>query len=132
MISRLKQFIAFAKRKPIEAAFIATCFGVVFLHGSTKPPVVQEKGITITKCETTPQKIDLKWEAEDDRIEAGTAIFIIEARERPIKLGNRTVFEPTNTEWYEIGRTTDFEISRAGFWVDKTREIRVRTVIEGE
>lgn len=132
MFAKLKQFFAFAKRKPIEAAIVSVCFLAAFVYGSTKPPpVIEEKGITLTECAVNSQGISVKWKAEDERIEAGRTVFIIEARERPITLGKRIVFQPTNTKWYEIGRTTDFELSQPGVWTDKTREIRVRTVIEG-
>lgn len=134
MLSKLKQFAAYAKRKPIEAIIPIVCFFAAFVHGSTKPdvppPVVEEKGITITECAVNSQGLTVKWEAEDERI-AGRTVFIIEARELPITLGKKVVFQPTNTKWYEIGRTTDFELSQPGVWTDKTREIRVRTVIEG-
>lgn len=134
MLNKIREFIAFAKRKPIEAAIIAVCFCAAFVHGSTKPtppPVVEEKGITITEQRVDAQGISIKWESDDARIVAGESVFIIEAREREIKLGNKVVFRPTNTAWYEIGRTKDFELSQSGVWFDKTREIRVRTVIEG-
>ena len=73
--------------------------------------------------------IRVKWESDDERIEAGQTLFIIEARERPMMLGRTVVFRPTNSGWYEIGRTADFEIARSGVWTDKSREIRVRTVL---
>ena len=131
MLSKLKEFYAFAKRKPIEAAIIAVCFCAVFVHGSTKPPVVEEKGITLTEQTVDAQGLTVKWESDDSRIEPGKTVFIIEAREKPMMLGKRVVFQPSNTQWYEVGRTTDFELSKPGVWTDKTREIRVRTVIEG-
>lgn len=135
MLNKLKEFYAFAKRKPIEAAVVSVCFFVAVVHGSTKPPtpppVVEEKGITLTKCEVNSEGLNVEWKAEDERIEAGRTLFIIEAREKPMMLGKKVVFQPTNTKWYEIGRTTDFEIAQPGVWTDKTREIRVRTIIEG-
>lgn len=135
MLSKLKQFAAYAKRKPIEAIIPIVCFCAAFKYGSTKPPspppVVEKKGITITKCEVNSEGLNVEWEAEYERIEAGRTVFIIEARELPITLGKKVVFRPTNTKWYEIGRTPDFEIAQPGVWTDKTREIRVRTVIEG-
>lgn len=135
MLNKLKQFFVYAKRKPIEAAVISVfCLGMI-RHGSTKPPspppVVEEKGITLSECAVNSQGISVKWKAEDERIVAGKTIFIIEARERPMMLGKKIVFQPSNTRWYEIGRTTDFEIAQPGVWTDKTREIRVRTIIEG-
>ena len=133
MLNKIKEFYAFAKRKPIEAAIISVCFCAAVVYGSTKPnvpPVVEEKGITLTKCAVNSQGLTVEWEAEDERIVAGKTVFIIEARERPMMLGKKVVFQPTNTKWYEIGRTTDFEIAQPGVWTDKTREIRVRTVIE--
>ena len=133
MLNKLKQFFAFAKKKPIEAAIVSFLIGVAVVHGSTKPPtpppVVEEKGITLTGCAVNADGIRVKWEADDERIEAGQTMFIIEARERPMMLGRTVVFRPTNTGWYEIGRTTDFEIARSGVWTDKSREIRVRTVL---
>lgn len=135
MFAKLKQFFAFAKRKPIEAAVVSVCFFAAFVHGSTKPPspppVVEEKGITLTGCFVNSQGLWIRWTAEDRRIEAGITVFIIEARDKPITLGKKVVFRPTNTDWYEIGRTTDFEIAQPGVWTDKTREIRIRTIIEG-
>lgn len=135
MLSKLKEFYAFAKRKPIEAAVVSVCFFVAVVYGSTKPdvppPVVEEKGITLTEQKVDAEGITIKWESDDPRVEPGRTVFIIEARERPMMVGKRIVFRPTNTDWYEIGRTTDFELSQPGVWTDKTREIRVRTVIEG-
>lgn len=134
MLNKLKQFFAYAKRKPIEAAVLAVFICKFISYGSTKPdvpPVVEEKGITLTECAVNSQGISVKWKAEDERIVAGKTIFIIEARERPMMLGKKIVFQPSNTRWYEIGRTTDFEIAQPGVWTDKTREIRVRTTIEG-
>lgn len=133
MLNKLKQFFAFAKKKPIEAAIISVFIGVAVVHGSTKPPapppVIEEKGITITDCDVDSEGIRVKWESDDERIEAGQTLFIIEARERPMMLGKTVVFQPTNSGWYEIGRTTDFEIAQSGVWTDKSREIRVRTVL---
>ena len=134
MLNKLKAFYAFAKRKPIEAVVVSVCFFAAFVHGSTKPdvpPVVEEKRITLTECAVNSQGLTVKWKAEDGRIEAGRTVFIIEAREKPMMLGKKVVFQPTNAKWYEIGRTTDFEIAQHGVWTDKTREIRVRTIIEG-
>ena len=135
MLSKLKEFYAFAKRKPIEAAIVSVCFFAAVVHGSTKPdvppPVVEEKGIALTEQKVDAEGITIKWESDDPRIVAGKTVFIIEAREKPMMLGKKVVFQPTNTKWYEIGRTTDFEIAQPGVWTDKTREIRVRTVIEG-
>lgn len=135
MLSKLKQFAAYAKRKPIEVIIPIVCFCAAFKYGSTKPPtpppVVEEKGITLTKCEVNSEGLNVEWEAEDERIAAGRTVFIIEAQDLPITLGKKVVFQPTNTKWYEIGRTTDFEIAEPGVWTDKTRKIRVRTVIEG-
>ena len=134
MFNKLKQFFAYAKRKPFEAAFLAVPICGMIAYGSTKPPtppVVEEKGITLTECAVNSEGLTVKWEADDERIEVGKTIFIIEARERPMMLGKRIVAQPTNPNWYEITRTTDFEIAQPGVWTDKTREIRVRTVIEG-
>ena len=135
MLSKLKQFAAYAKRKPIEAIIPIVCFFAAFVHGSTKPdvppPVVEEKGITLTEQTVDAQGLTVKWESDDPRVEPGKTVFIIEAREKPMMLGKRVVFQPSNTQWYEIGRTTDFELSKPGVWTDKTREIRVRTIIEG-
>lgn len=133
MLNKLKQFFAFAKKKPIEAAFVLAFIGVAIAYGSTKPPVpppvIEEKGITITNCDVDSEGVRVKWKSDDERIEAGQTLFIIEARERPMMLGKTVVFQPTNSRWYEIGRTTDFEIAHSGVWTDKSREIRVRTVL---
>ena len=135
MFNKLKQFFTYAKREPIEATIPIVCFCGVFVYGSTKPPspppAVIEKGITITEQTVDAEGITIKWKSEDERIVAGETVFIIEAREKPMVLGKTVVFRPTNTEWYEIGRTKDFELAKPGVWTDKTREIRVRTVIEG-
>lgn len=135
MLDKLRQFAAYAKRKPIEAIIPIVCFCAAFKYGSTKPPtpppVVEEKGITLTEQAVDSQGLTVKWESDDPRVEPGKTVFIIEARELPITLGKKVVFQPTNTKWYEIGRTTDFEIAKPGVWTDKTREIRVRTIIEG-
>ena len=124
----------FAKQKPIEAAIVAVCFCAAVVHGSTKPdvpPVVEEKGITFTEQTVNSRKLIVKWQSDDPRIEPGKTIFIIEARELPMRLGEKVIFWPTNAAWYEIGRTTGLEIAQPGVWTDKTREIRVRTIIEG-
>ena len=135
MLDKPRQFASYAKRKPIEAIIPIVCFCAAFKYGSTKPPspppVVEEKGITLTKCEVNSEGLNVEWEEKDERIKAGRTVFIIEAQDLPITLGKKVVFQPTNTKWYEIGRTTDFEIAKPGVWTDKTRKIRVRTVIEG-
>ena len=135
MFNKLKQFFTYVKRESIEATIPIVFFCGLFVYGSTKPPspppVVVEKGITLTECAVNSEGLTVKWKADDKRIEAGKTIFIIEARERPMMLGKRIVAQPTNPNWYEITRTTDFEIAKPGVWTDNTREIRVRTVIEG-
>lgn len=126
--------IGFSRRHPIQALFILAGIINAIAYGGSKPeppPVVTEQGIMITQCSVDSEGLTVKWTSEDERIVPGTTVFIIEARERPIKLGSKTVFQPSNTAWYEIGRTYDYEVAKSGVWTDKTREIRVRTVIEG-
>lgn len=134
MAGKIREFFVFARRHPLRAAFLAVIASKFIVYGSTKPdvpPVVEEKGIALTECAVSSQGLSVKWKAEDERIEAGRTVFIIEARERPMMLGKKVIFRPTNAAWYEICRTTDFEIAQPGVWTDKTREIRVRTIIEG-
>lgn len=136
MKDRIKSFVAFARRHPLQAVLICVLVGKAIAYGGSKPdvpppPVVVEGGITITQCTVDAEGITIKWESDDERIVPGTTVFIIEARERPLMLGKTVVFQPSNTAWYEIGRTYDFEVAKSGVWTDRTREIRVRTVIEG-
>lgn len=134
MTGRIKSFVTFARRHPFQVVLIGVIFFKFYVFGSTKypqPPVVTEQGIVLTERTVDAEGITIKWESDDERIDPGTTVFIVEARDREIRLGNRVVFQPKNTQWYEIGRTTDYELSRSGMWVDRTREIRVRTVIEG-
>jgi hypothetical protein len=134
MAGKIREFFVFARRHPLQAAFLAVITSGFINYGSTKPdvpPVVEEKGIALTECAVNSQGLSVKWNTDDDRVIPGKTVFIIEARERPMMLGKRVIFQPTNAAWYEIGRTTDFEIAQPGVWTDKTREIRVRTIIEG-
>jgi hypothetical protein len=121
----------FSRQHPFHAAFLAALILPFVHYGSTKPPDVTEQGnITITKADVNSEGILLKWTAEDERISPGETVFVIEAREKPIMLGKTVVFRPANSTWYEIGRTKDFELAKPGVWTDKTREIRIRTVLE--
>ena len=133
-MSAFRRMVEFARRHPFQAVFLAA-LAVPFVHyGSTKPPkppeVIEQGNITITKADVDSEGIRVAWSADDERVVAGETLFVIEARERPIMLGKIVVFRPTNTEWYEIGRTKDFELAKPGVWTDKTREIRIRTVLE--
>lgn len=134
MKNRIKSFVTFARRHPFQAVLICVLVGKAVAIGGTKPeppPVVVEAGIRLTERTVDAKGLSVKWESDDSRIIPGETVFIVEARDREIRLGNKIIFRPKNTQWYEIGRTTDYELSRSGMWVDKTREIRVRTVIEG-
>ena len=134
MAGKIRELCVFARRHPCRAAFLAVIASRFIAYGSTKPdvpPVVEEKGIALTECAVSAQGLSVKWETDDDRVIPGKTVFIIEARERPMMLGKKVIFRPKNAAWYEIGRTTDFEIAQPGVWTDKTREIRVRTIIEG-
>ncbi len=128
-MNKLKEILAFARRSPAEAVLLASLIGGMVLYGGSKP---EKKSIKITSAETDAQTLRVKWESEDELIKPGKTVFVIEARERPIIIGSTTVFRPTNTDWYEIGRTTDFELAQPGVWTDKTREIRVWTTVEIE
>lgn len=132
MRSKLQTLVRWSRRHPIQALLLSVMIARMVAYGGTKgPAVVEEKGINLTRCDVTGAGISLAWTSEDERIEAGTTVFIIEARERPIRIGKTTVFRPANESWYEIGRTTDYELAKPGVWTDATRDIRVRTVIEG-
>lgn len=134
MTGRIRTVATLARRHPFQAVLIGALVCRMIAYGGDKPeppPVVQEQGIVLTERTVTPDSITVRWSSDDERIVPGTTVFIVEARDREIRLGNRVVFQPKNTQWYEIGRTTDYELSQSGMWVDKTREIRVRTVIEG-
>lgn len=125
---RIRDCISFCRHKPFEALFVLALVGGMVAYGGSKPT---EKGkIKITKANVDAQALRLAWDVEDKRIEVGETIFIIEAREKPIMLGKTVVFRPKNGDWYEIGRTKDLEVAAPGFWADKTREIRIRTVVE--
>lgn len=132
----LRRCVRFARKHPFQAVFLGALVVRMIAYGGSKPdtpepPVVVEEGITITERTVDSDGITIKWKSEDSRIVPGETVFIIEARERPMRLGKTIVMQPTNPDWYEIGRTTDFELAQPGVWTDKTREIRVRTVIEG-
>ena len=125
---RIRDCIRFCRHKPFEALLVLSLVGVMVAYGGSKPT---EKGkIKITKANVDAQALRLTWVVEDERIPVGETTFIIEAREKPIMLGKTVVFRPKNGDWYEIGRTKDLEIAAPGFWADKTREIRIRTVVE--
>jgi hypothetical protein len=130
----MKKIFKFVRAKPFAAAFLAVPLWGMIKYGSTKPPAppdITERGeIAIVKADVSAEGIRVEWTAEDERIVAGETEFIIEAREKPIMLGKTVIFRPTNSEWYEIGRTKDFELAKPGVWTDKTREIRIRTVLE--
>lgn len=128
-MNKLKEILAFARRSPAEAVLLTALIGGMVLYGGSKP---EKKSIKITSAETDAQTLRVKWESDDEHIKPGKTVFVIEARERPIIIGSTTVFKPTNTDWYEIGRTTDFELAQPGVWTDKTREIRVWTTVEIE
>ena len=127
----IKRFVKFAKANPVMAAVMTICLAGFFVYGSTKPPpAVVEKGIAMTECIVDAKGLSLKWKSEDERIVPGETTFIIEVRERDTRIGPYIVNKGYDPSWKEIGRTKNFNFFKPGVWTDKTREIRIRTVIE--
>ncbi len=126
----IKRFVKFAKANPVMATVMTICLCGFFVYGSTKPPpAVEEKGIAMTECIVDSKGLSVKWESEDERIVPGETTFIIEARERDTRVGPYIVNKGYDPSWKEIGRTKNFNFIKSGVWTDKTREIRIRTVI---
>lgn len=71
------------------------------LYGGTKPPVVVEQGIKITRYEVADNKVTLEWSTTDERIVLGEDIFLVLKRERQIPA--RTGW----SAWKVVGGMTD-------------------------
>lgn len=119
------------KKKPSYAllAIVLGLMGVfwatpAYCNGQKGPVIVTEDGITITKCEVTPQSVTIEWNTTDERIVIGESIFKVQARKlKSVRDG--MFYESYNPQWQDLIETTGTNIVHEGFTVGETWEYRI-------
>lgn len=118
----MARIAAFFRLHPANAILLPIV-ATLIVHGSTKPPtpppVIVEQGITLTRCDVTPERATLEWSTSDDRIEIGTDTFQVQRRSKAFP------FKGGWSPWETVGETTATNIVIEGWTLDKNTQYRI-------
>lgn len=121
---RLESRIGIAVTTAALAIFGVLMFTPAYCNGQKGPVIVTEEGITITKCDVDPKRVEIEWTTTDKRIIIGQSIFKVQGRKlRSVRDG--MIVESYNPQWKDLVETTGTNVVHEGFTVGETWEYRI-------
>jgi hypothetical protein len=129
MCERFAQ-MEFYSKKCYVATFCAFFLCGIFLftpaycNGQKGPIIITYEGITITRCDVTPQSVSITWSCDDDRITIGESVFKVQAR-RIKYVSDGMLIETPSSQWVDLEETTGTNLVHEAFTVGEAWEYRI-------